>query len=90
MGSNCIVSTANLERVRTVLVDALGAEQGSVGRDASAPLLGALTELDSMGIVVLLHALEKRFDVHIDDDDVTVEAFETLGSLTALVEAKLA
>jgi acyl carrier protein len=89
MKSNCTAGSVGLEQVRAVLIDALGAEPGSVGQDAAAPLLGTLPELDSMGIVVLLHALEEHFEVGIDDDDVSVELFETLGSLAALVEAKL-
>lgn len=89
MESNCIAGPASLEQVRAVLIDVLGADARSVGQDASAPLLGTLPELDSMGIVVLLHALEEHFAVRIDDDEVSVELFETLGSLAALVEAKL-
>jgi acyl carrier protein len=42
-----------------------------------------------MAVVELVAALEQRFDISIDDDDVTAEVFETLASLTALVESKL-
>lgn len=89
MQSNSITESASLQRVRAVLIEALGAEASSVGQDAASPLLGALPELDSMGIVVLLHALEEHFEIRIDDDEVSVELVETLGSLAALVEAKL-
>ncbi len=42
--------------------------------------------VDSAGIVGLVDWLETRFDVRIADDDVTLENFDTLQGLTALVE----
>ena len=54
--------------------------------DAGTPLFGSLPELDSMAVLELLLALEDRFGITIDGEDVTAESFETLGSLTELVE----
>lgn len=50
-----------------------------------SPLLGALPELDSMAVLDLLHAIEARFDVTIDDDAVTSERFLSARSLAAWV-----
>ena len=78
-----------IEAVKTVLVSVLGIEDRAAAIDAETSLLGNLPELDSMAVLELVAALEQRFDVTIDDDDVTAEVFETLGSLTELVDDKL-
>ena len=41
-----------------------------------------------MAVLELVLELEQRFGIEIDGEDVTAELFETLGSLTAFVEAK--
>src|SRR5205085_10054655 len=38
--------------------------------DARSPLLGSIAELDSMAVVSILTALEERFGIAIDDDEV--------------------
>ena len=53
------------------------------------PLLGAIPELDSMAVISLVTALEDRFGFTIDDDEISGETFETVGSLTAFVAGKL-
>jgi acyl carrier protein len=77
------------EDVKAVLVSVLGIEDRAATIDAGTPLLGSLPELDSMAVLELVAALEQRFGVTIDDDDVTAEVFETLGTLTDLVAGKL-
>lgn len=57
--------------------------------EASAPLLGALPELDSMAVVSLITRLEEAFDIVIDDDDVDGQTFATVGSLTEFVRDKV-
>ena len=54
------------------------------------PLIGYLPELDSMAIVSVITALENHYGFTIEDDELTAETFETLGSLTAFVSRKLA
>lgn len=76
--------------VRDVLVATLGIEDRGAGFDAATPLLGTLPELDSMSVLELVYAIETRFGVEVDGEEVTVEVFETLGSLTDFVAAKLA
>lgn len=77
------------QEVKDVLVKTLGVEDRADSIDASTPLLGSLPELDSMAVLELVAALEQRFGITIDDDDVTAEIFETLGALTAFVQEKL-
>jgi acyl carrier protein len=53
------------------------------------PLLGAIPELDSMAVVTLITSLEEQLGIVVDDDDIDGATFETVGSLTAFVSAKL-
>jgi acyl carrier protein len=43
-----------------------------------------------MAVVTLITALEERFDIAFEDDEVGADTFATLGSLTRFVEQKLA
>jgi acyl carrier protein len=52
-------------------------------------LFEGLIEFDSMAIVTVLVALEDRFDIDIEDDEIGAETFETLGSLTLFIEGKV-
>ena len=56
---------------------------------AETALLGSLPEFDSMAVVALLTALEEQFGVSVADDEISGETFETVGSVHALVLAKL-
>lgn len=51
-------------------------------------LLGALPEMDSMGVVNIITALEDQIGT-IDDDEIDAEVFATLGSLVEFVGRKL-
>ncbi len=57
---------------------------------ADTPLLGALPELDSMAVINLINALEERFGVIVDDDEISGDTFATVGSLAGFVTNKLA
>jgi acyl carrier protein len=46
--------------------------------------------LDSLGIMALVEYLEAAFDIVIDEDDIVAERFETIASIAALADAKLA
>jgi acyl carrier protein len=80
---------ATVQGVAAVLAETLGIEDRKNSLDASTPLFGSLPELDSLGVVEVTLALEKRFDITIEDEDVTAEVFRTVGSVAALVDAKL-
>ena len=82
-------STIPLDDVKAVLVATLGVEDRADRIDASTPLFGQLPELDSMAVVELVYALEERFGIAIEGEEITAEAFETLGSLATFVAGKL-
>ena len=46
--------------------------------------------IDSLGIFTLIAFIEDRFGVRIAPEEVNLENFETLASITSLVERKLA
>jgi len=51
-------------------------------------LLGAIPEFDSMSVVTVLTTLEEQFGFYVDDDDVSAETFETVGTLLSYVQDK--
>ena len=57
--------------------------------DAGSALLGSIAELDSMAVVSILTALEERFGIVVDDDEVDGGTFASVGSLTSYVQSKL-
>ena len=81
---------ATIDEVRIILRDTLqlGDNHGSL--EPSTPLLGTVSQLDSMAIVNILTALEEQFDVTVEDDEIGAETFETVGSLCDFIEHKLA
>ena len=76
---------ALVREVVEVLTTTLGIEDQRPDLDAHTELLGELPELDSLGVVELVVALEGRFGIEIDDADLTGEVFETVGTLAAFV-----
>ena len=76
----------HLDQVRTILTDVLGLGPAGAALTTDSFLLGSLPELDSMAVVTLIAALEEQFGIAIDDDDITGEVFETIGSLARFVE----
>ena len=80
----------HLEEVKDVLTEVLSLGQAGRELGPDSPLLGALPELDSMAVVSVIAALEERFGIMVDDDDISASTFATLGSLAGFVEAKLA
>lgn len=77
-------------QVLRILDDVLVLGGRALKFDAATPLLGAVPELDSMAVVNLITALEERFGIAVDDDEISGDTFATVGSVTALVSAKLA
>ena len=60
----------------------------AAGMTADTALLGNIPEFDSMAVVSVITALEDQFDIVVEDDDISAETFETLGSLVEFVDSK--
>ena len=78
-----------LEDITQIIAEVLqlGARVDDFGSDT--PLLGAVPEFDSMAVVSILTAVEDNYGIAIDDDEVSAEIFETVGSLVEFVNAKV-
>lgn len=79
------VETEIINIVRDVLM--LG--DRSKDFDASTVLIGDIPEFDSMSVVAIITALEEEYDCVFEDDEISADVFNTIGSLTKFVEAKL-
>lgn len=77
------------KQLLAILDDALNLGGRAQSFTGQTPLLGAVPELDSMGVVAVLTALEDRLGLSIDDDEIDGQVFETFGSLLAFVTGKL-
>lgn len=53
-------------------------------------LLGGIPEFDSMAVVSLLTVIEENYGIMIDDDEVSADNFDTIGSLLQFVNSKVA
>ena len=80
---------ATIDEVRAVLWETLQISPDKHPLPRDAELFGAIPEFDSMAVVNVVTALEERLDIMFEDDEITAEAFATVGSLTDLVETKL-
>ncbi len=79
---------ALLDAVRETLVETLGLTTPAWQLTAETPLFGSMPELDSMGVVLLLTALEDRFDLSLNDDEIDAQWFDTLGGLVQALAAR--
>ncbi|HVR34159.1 MAG TPA: acyl carrier protein [Acidimicrobiia bacterium] len=72
-------------RMQKLLVSELGLDESKINDDAN---FEEDLEVDSLGVVELLMALEDEFGVKIPDED--AESIHTVGQAVDLVAAKLA
>ena len=72
------------EKLSSVLVDELGLDAGKITAEAK---FEEDLEVDSLGVVELLMALEDNFGVSIPDEE--AESIETVGQAVDLVHQKL-
>ena len=78
-----------VDDVKTVLADVLRLGAKIDRFDEQTALFGSVPEFDSMAVVTVIAALEEKFGITIDDEDITAETFATVGSLSMFVEGRL-
>jgi acyl carrier protein len=82
-------SQASFENVKAVVVATLDIKDRADDLVPESQLLGSLPEFDSVAVVELVVALQDRFGIEIEDDEVIGDIFETLGQLTAFIDSKI-
>lgn len=76
-----------VKEIKSIIVNSIGGEVAADSMPDDFALAGNV--LDSMAVTNLILALEEYFDISFDDEDLSVEHFESVASLTVLVERKL-
>jgi acyl carrier protein len=73
-------------KIREILIAQLELDPDSLTTvDAGTPLLGHGIGLDSVDILAVSAGIEEHFDIQIPDDDLTLELFESIGTLADYV-----
>ncbi len=80
---------SNIDHIKAILDSTLNLGGRAFAFTRETPLLGDLPELDSMAVVMVLTGIEERFGIVIEDDEVSAETFETVGSLVDFIDDKL-
>ena len=78
-----------INEIREILRDSLQLGPRADDLAASSRLLGAIPEFDSMAVVTVITMIEEEYGFVVDDDEVSAEVFETVGSLAKFVEQKV-
>jgi acyl carrier protein len=81
---------ATLDDVKSILRDTLQLGDRADALTADTALLGSLPELDSMAVVAVITGIEEAFGIVVEDDEISAETFETVGSLCAFIDTKQA
>jgi acyl carrier protein len=79
---------ATFEQVRKIVAESLEVGDRLDHAGPESALLGGIPEFDSMAVLNVITALENNLGITIDDDDISAEVFETLGSLASFVNVK--
>jgi acyl carrier protein len=77
------------EKVKSLVVKTLGIESRSAGLSRDTNLMDGLPEFDSMAVLQVVLAIEADFGISLDDDEISGDIFETLGTLADFVQSKL-
>lgn len=80
---------ANLDEVIELVGEVLQISSRVAGFDRDTMLLGSVPEFDSMAVVSVLTAMEENFGIVVEDDEISAEVFETMGSLHDFLCMKL-
>ncbi len=79
----------DINDVKELLIEVLHMEGDAHFLDENTNLLGSIPEFDSMAVVSVITAIEENYGIVVDDDEVTAELFETVGTLYEFIQQKL-
>ncbi len=90
MSGDRVEKTRQVEPILvSIIVEALGLAEHDLELRTESRILGAIPEFDSMALVAVLTGVEEQFGFRVDDEEISAETFETLGTLAAFVSRKL-
>ena len=78
----------SIDDIREILDSALQLGERVQSFDENTALLGSLIEFDSMAVVAVVAALEDNLGIAVEDDDISGETFETVGTLLDFAKSK--
>jgi acyl carrier protein len=84
------MSSAILEQVKTLIIEELGIPLNTDNLDETTALDAGGLDLDSLGFVELIVLVEQQFGFQFSETEINLEAFKTIGTLSALIASKLA
>lgn len=80
---------ANIVDVLTVVLREELKLPADAALDADTKLMGGEHDLDSLDILMLVTAMEKRFQISIPNESIGPDTFEDVGSLARFVRGRL-
>ena len=78
-----------LEATRNILRESLQLGDRADTLTVDSEILGSIPEFDSMAVVTVLTIMEEEYGISIDDDEISADVFETLGSLADFLASKV-
>lgn len=78
-----------LGQLRNLLDRTLSLNGRGLTLSEDAELLGSLPELDSVGVIAVITALEERFGFTVEDDEISADTFASMAALIEYVQSKL-
>ncbi|MFT5438383.1 MAG: acyl carrier protein [Alphaproteobacteria bacterium] len=81
---------ATIDAVKNILGETLQLGDRTKQLGAGTPLLGGIPEFDSAAVITVILSLEDRFGIIVEDEEVSAETFESVGSLAAFIDRKIA
>ena len=77
-------------RIKEVIVEALNLQVHPEEISDDESLFGGGMGLDSTATLEIIFAVEEAFDIEVDDEELRIELFDSVRTLTQYVEQKLA
>ena len=77
-----------IDQLKTVLDEALFLNGRAKQWGDQMSLLGNVPELDSMAVMNVVSALEIKFGIFVEDDDINADVFATIESLANFINQK--
>lgn len=77
------------EKVKSVIIDSLELDIAPDEMDNNDPLFGEGLGGNSMALMEVIVGLEKAFGIEISDEELIMDVFETVNSITEFIKSKI-